>query len=365
MNWLFRIFFSSFVLCKLSLFSQKAKQAFIAKASFSIILESQMMWIMCIPRAVGMMKMPGPMLQANMYMPLEQPDLCSVFVVAFDTDVIYSVCSGSDASFHVVVNGHVFKVRVNEEISGESLYFPGEESRPVRKHKFDAKSGSAMSATSLKSRRFSIENQLCFTHHNEQRERESNLIGNLTGGKGVGDGLPQASTPKTLLGDVDLLGTRDLQDEIDRESIGKKQKAADRAAIDREESSSEQGTAASNSGGGELQPTSKSAEVLMASTQERDDEGVQLGGEKTGGAEDFFNQECGWTSARRGTSAEYTDILGRPPKSSNLAQKPNNEPFRDDPTCSSPSNSLRPISGDGSKPVKGQGSRVYTYSRKK
>ncbi|GAB4834868.1 hypothetical protein Ancab_033137 [Ancistrocladus abbreviatus] len=175
---------------------------------------------------------------------------------------------------YVVVNGHVFKVRVNEEISGESLYFPGEESRPVRKHKFDAKSGSATSATSLKSRRFSIENQLCFTHHNEQQERESNLIGNLTGGKRAGDGLPQASTPKTLLGDVDLLGTRDLQDEIDRESIGKKQKATDRVAIDREESSSEQGTVASNSSGGELQPASKSAEVLMASTQERDDEGV-------------------------------------------------------------------------------------------
>ncbi|GAB4858762.1 hypothetical protein Ancab_010239 [Ancistrocladus abbreviatus] len=50
-------------------------------------------------------------------------------------------------SLSMKVNGQMFLIRVNKEISGESLYFPGEDCRPDRGINIDSSHGSLSSPT--------------------------------------------------------------------------------------------------------------------------------------------------------------------------------------------------------------------------
>ncbi|GAB4831618.1 hypothetical protein Ancab_005630 [Ancistrocladus abbreviatus] len=200
------------------------------------------------------------------------------------------------------------KLTQNWEIpEGESLYFPGEDRRPVRQHRGETTVHSAKGRDSISSRKTSSAGLPSSGDCKSKHKHVSSQIGIAIDGQGAGPGTFLVGKSTSAQGDVDKLENRATKSAVDRERGGTEQRLEPLDSCEGVRKGSEQRLADNTYSGGLVQAQSFSGVALMAKEIRDGEEAGQLEGTMMFGADgevDFFNRSEG--------VAEFFKPLGGP-----------------------------------------------------
>ncbi|GAB4837046.1 hypothetical protein Ancab_039548 [Ancistrocladus abbreviatus] len=128
--------------------------------------------------------------------------------------LVSTSCSGLIAeTVKMVVNNLEFSVKVNEEISGESLYFPGEDRKPVKETQVQVRHERGMREISLNRRKAAHLESEDDVASKCPSSRDDVLIGKFASEHGAGEDKFQTQATPTMQCDGDMSESRDTWEE--------------------------------------------------------------------------------------------------------------------------------------------------------